>query len=143
MPLSIKGKQYWVMIISPDQAFDLKTREAAWAQAQREAQARGGDDPIFTGAEGIWDNVVIHTHERVSIATNWGAGGATNGATALFLGQQAGALAYAKRRTWVEKDFDYSNKIGFAIGCILGVTKAVFNSADNAVVGVRTFRTSN
>lgn len=143
MPLSIKGKQYWVMVISPDQAFDLKTRDAAWAQAQREAQARGADNPIFTGAEGIWDNVVIHVHERVSIATTWGATGALNGATGLFMGQQAGAIAYAKRRTWVEKDFDYSNKVGFAIGCILGVTKAVFNSADNAVVGVRTFRTSN
>jgi N4-gp56 family major capsid protein len=143
MPLGVKGKSYYIMLISPDQAFDLKTRDAAWAQAQREAMARGADNPIFSGAEGIWDGCVIHVHERVALATNWGAASSLNGATALFLGQQAGGLAYSKRRTWVEKDFDYSNKVGFAIGCILGVTKAVFNSSDNAVVGVRTYRTSN
>lgn len=143
MPLAIKGREYWVIVISPDQAFDLKTRDAAWAQAQREAQLRGNENPVFTGAEGIWDNCIIHVHERVAISTTWGATANLNGATALFLGQQAGGLAYAKRRTWVEKEFDYSNKVGFAIGCILGVTKAVFNAADNAVVGVQTYRTSN
>ena len=143
MPLIVKGKSYWIMVISPDQAFDLKTRDSAWAQAQREAQLRSPENPIFTGAEGIWDNVIIHVHERVAIATTWGSTSDLDGATALFMGQQSGALAYSRRRTWVEKEFDYGNKIGFAIGCILGVTKAVFNSADNAIVGVRTYRTSN
>jgi len=143
VPIPIKGKKYWVMVISPDQAFDLKTRDAAWAQAQREAQMRGGENPIFSGAEGIWDQVVIHVHERIPVSAVWGAGSNLNGATSYFLGLQAGAIAYAKRRTWVEKGFDYGNKAGFAIGSILGVTKAVFNSSDNAIVGVRTYRTSN
>jgi hypothetical protein len=39
--------------------------------------------------------------------------------------------------------FDYQNKVGFCVGSIYGVTKIVFNSADNAVVGVDTNRTSN
>lgn len=39
--------------------------------------------------------------------------------------------------------FDYQNKAGFCIGSIYGVTKAVFNSADLAVVGVYTYRTNN
>jgi len=143
MPVRIKGKEYYVIVISPDQSFDLKTRDAAWSQAAREARAAGDSNPLFTGAEGIWDGVVIHSHERVATSAVWGAGGNLNGATALFMGQQAGAIAYAKRRTWNEKTFDYGNKVGFAIGSILGFTKAVFNSADNAVVGVRTYRTSN
>lgn len=142
MPVKVKGKSYHIMLISPDQSFDLKTRDAAWSQAQREAMARGQENPIFTGAEGIWDNVVIHVHERIPLATTWGAG-AVNGATGFFMGVQAGAICYAMRKTWVEKTFEYGNKVGILVGGILGTTKAVFNGADNAIVGVRTFRTNN
>ena len=142
MPVSVKGKKYWIMLISPDQAFDLKTRDAAWSQAQREAQMRGPDNPIFVGAEGIWDNCVIHVHERIPLATTWG-GGAVNGATAFFMGIQAGGIAYAMRKNWVEKSFDYANKVGIAVAFILGTTKAVFNGSDNSLVGTRTSRTNN
>lgn len=142
MPVSVKGKKYFIMLISPDQEFDLKTRDAAWAQAQREAQQRGDSNPIFSGAAGIWDGCVIHVHERVPLATTWG-GGSVDGATGFFMGVGAAAIAYAKRKIWNEKTFDYGNKVGFCIGAIKGETKCVFNSADNAVVGVRTYRTNN
>jgi hypothetical protein len=42
-----------------------------------------------------------------------------------------------------EHKVDYGNKVGFCIGAIYGVSKSVFNSADNAVVSIRTYRTSN
>lgn len=139
----IKGKRCnGVIVISPDQAFDLSERDAAWAQAQREAKQRGDDNPIFTGALGIHKNVPIHEHERVSVATTWG-GGAVAGAQASFLGIQAAAIAYANRKIWEEKTFDYQNKVGFCIGAIYGITKAVFNSADNAYVAVDTYRSNN
>ena len=140
---SIKGSKWLVIVISPDQAFDLKTRDAAWAQAQRDARVRGDDNPIFTGREGTWDRCVIHSHERVAIATTWGGSSTTVGATALGMGVGSGGIAYAKRKIWNEKTFDYKNKVGFCIGSIYGITKAVFNSADNAVVALRTYRTNN
>jgi N4-gp56 family major capsid protein len=140
---TVKGKQMkGVIIISPDQAFDLSERDAAWAQAQREAQKRGDDNPIFSGALGIHKSVVIHEHPRVAIATTWG-GGAVNGAQASFLGVQSGAIAYSKKKVWEEKTFDYGNRTGFCIGSIYGVTKSVFNAADNAYIAVDTYRTSN
>ena len=55
----------------------------------------------------------------------------------------AGAVAYSKERFWDEESFDYRNKTGFAVGTIFAVTKAVFNSADNALVALRTFRSNN
>jgi N4-gp56 family major capsid protein len=140
---SIKGKKYYVIVISPDQEYDLRERDAAFAQAMREAMARGPDNPLFSGASGVWNNTVIHVHDKVAIATTYGATGALNGASALFLGAGSGGIAYAKRKVWDEKTFDYGNKVGMCIGAIYGVTKAVFNSADNAVVAVRTYRTSN
>lgn len=141
---TVKGKQTaGVAIITPDQAYDLTERDASWAQAQREAQKPGYDNPIFTGALGIHKNVVIHDHPRIALATTWGSGSNLNGATALVLGIQAGAIAYAKKKIWDEKTFDYGNKVGFCVGALYGFTKAVFNSADNAVVGIVTYRTSN
>jgi len=143
MAVAVKGKRWHVIVISPDQAFDLTERDASWSQAQREAQKPGYDNPIFTGALGIYKNTVIHEHERVATATTWGGSTNLNGATALFMGVGAGGIAYAKRKIWNEKTFDYGNKVGFCIGAIYGLTKAVFNSADNALVAVRTYRTNN
>lgn len=141
---NVKGKPMnGVIVISPDQAYDLSERDSAWAQAQREAQKRGDDNPIFTGALGIHKNVPIHEHQRVLTSAVYGAGGNLAGAMGLFLGMKAGAIAYSKKKIWEEKTFDYANKAGFCIGSIYGMTKSVFNSADLAVVGVYTYRSNN
>ena len=100
---TMKGDQWYVCVISPDQAFDLRARDAAWGQAQREAQPGGDVNAIFSGKLGVWDRTIIHKHSRVGIATTWGSGSDQPGATALFMGIQAGAIAYAKRKVWNEK----------------------------------------
>lgn len=141
---TVKGKQVnGVIVISPDQAFDLSERDSAWAQAQREAQKRGDDNPIFTGALGIHKNVPIHEHQRVATSATYGSGANLAGAQALFLGCKAAAIAYAKKKIWEEKTFDYQNKAGFCIGSIYGCSKSVFNSADLATIGVYTYRSNN
>lgn len=38
---------------------------------------------------------------------------------------------------------DYGNKVGLCIGAIYGVSKSVFNSSDNALVEIRTYRSNN
>ena len=104
---NVKGKAMnGVLVISPDQAYDLSERDAAWAQAQREAMKRGGDNPIFTGALGIHKSVPIHEHQRVATVATPGGYGSTSvlaGAMALFLGMKAGAIAYSKKKIWEEK----------------------------------------
>lgn len=141
---TVKGRAMnGVIVMSPDQSYDISERDSAWAQAQREGQKRGDDNPIFTGALGVHKNVPIHDHQRVAVVTNWGSGSNLPGATALFMGVGAGSIAYSKKKIWEEKSFDYQNKAGFCIGSIYGVSKNVFNSADIAVVAVRTYRTNN
>lgn len=140
---TVKGKRYaGVMIMCPDQENDLTTLDGSWSQGAREALPAGLDNPIFTDVIGVRRNVIYHSHPRISLATTWGAG-AVNGATALFLGIGAGTIAYAKKKIWEEKTFDYNNKVGFCVGSLYGFTKNVFNAADYAVVGVRTYRSSN
>lgn len=142
-PVKVGGKDYYIALIHPDQEHDLKVNDAAWAQAQREAQQRGDSNPVFEGSVGVWDGVIIHVHENIAISTTFGAGGNVAGAYAMFLGRQAGAFAWGERPRWVEKDFDYDNKVGFCIGAIYGVTKAVFDAVDHATYSLRTARTNN
>jgi N4-gp56 family major capsid protein len=142
-PVKIGSKEYYVLIMHPDQESDLKTFDAAWIQAQREAQTRGDDNPLFEGSVGIWDGVICHVHEDIAVSTTYGAGGNLPGANAQFVARQAGAFAWGERPRWVEKEFDYGNKVGFAIGAIYGVKKAVFDSVDHAMISIRTYRTNN
>jgi N4-gp56 family major capsid protein len=98
-----KGKQVpGIIVMCPDQAADLMERDAAWNQSRMEAGVRGTDNPIFSGALGVHRNVPIHEHSRVALATTWGTG-AINGAQASFMGIQAGAIAYSKKKIWEEK----------------------------------------
>ena len=147
------------MFIHPWQAFDLKNN-ATFAQAQREAQNRGKDNPIFTGALGVWDGVIIHEHEYVphllaATTTNFSFRAATdvdsdtqftNGVhafRALLCGQQAAVFAQSKDSLgMVEETFDYKNKVGYATGLIGGIQKISFNSKDYGVIAVDTAATA-
>lgn len=138
----VNGKRHYCWVGSPDQASDIRQRDAAWNQNQMNATMRSEKNRVFGQALGIYSNTVLYDHERVATTITWGTGGNLAGATSLFMGVGSGVIAYAKRKIWNEKTFDYMNKVGFCIGAIYGVSKSVFNSADNAVVAIRTFRSN-
>lgn len=156
MPLIINAKPYWVLFIHPWQLYDLR-RNAEWAQAQREAATRGDENPIFSGAEGVWNGVIVHSHEFVPFLdiTKFGGGSKSfRGASgsdalqnvfrALFCGRQA--VGYAKannlKKEWVEKNFDYDNQYGVATSLLGGVAKMVFNSLEFGVIACDTYATA-
>jgi N4-gp56 family major capsid protein len=155
-PLRINGEAHYVMFIHPWQAYDLKNN-ATFNQARREAEVRGSSNPIFTGALGVWDNVIIKEHEYVPFLDISGGGLTPNNfelaATgtdysadcfrAILCGKQAAVFAQAKNpQGWVEETFDYKNKVGFATGLIGGIQKLQFNSKDYAVVTLDTSATA-
>ncbi|TXH51255.1 MAG: N4-gp56 family major capsid protein [Desulfurellales bacterium] len=151
-PLRINGKDYYVLFVHPRQAYDLKT-DATWSQAHREADIRGDQNAIFTGALGIWDGVIVHEHEYVpwidvsALATDKFASGGTTAAVdcyrALLCGRQA--VGFAKSSggpgEWVEKSFDYDNKWGVATSLIGGIQKLMFNSKEYGVIALDTYAT--
>lgn len=140
-PVRVMGKEYYVLLCHPDALFDLKT-SSEWQQAQREAQDRGKDNPLFTGAAGVWDGVVIHEHENCAVGTD--AGGSSNVAwtKAAFLGAQAMVWAWGKRPEVKMKEFDYDNEIGYSTSMIAGVAKSKFNSVDFGSLGIYLSRTN-
>lgn len=152
-PLRIDGRDHYVMWIHPWQAYDLKNN-AQFAQAMREAEVRGKTNPIFTGALGVWDGVILYEHEYVpfldvSVAGNSFRGAATGTDCAvdcfraLLCGKQAAVMLKAQNDNgWVEETFDYKNKVGFATGIIGGIDKIMFNSKEYGVIAVDTAATA-
>ena len=139
-PVKVDGKPYYILIVHPDVLFDL-SQNSAWSQAAREALPRGINNPIFSGAEYLWDGVLIHSHENIPIVTNWGASSNVAGAKCVFMGAQAVCFAWGKRPWVVAKDFDYDNEHGYAYNMICAAGKPQFNSKDYGSIGVYVART--
>lgn len=138
-PIRVDGKEYYILLVHPEVSYDL-IQLGAWTQAQREAGLRGMDNPIFSGALGIWDGVVVHEHEGISTSDTLGAG-AVKGARNLFMGASAAFMGEVGDMKWVEKSFEYGNQLGVAAAKIYGVSRAVFNSKDMGCIQYLTART--
>ena len=139
-PIKVNGLETYIMVIDQWQARDLKN-DQTWIEAQQYANVRGNDNPIFSGALGVYDGVVLHQCNRI-LRTNTGSSGTKVG-HALFLGRQAAVFAVGNNPTWNEKTFDYGNKIGFEFGRIFGIKKTQFkydgtNQTDFGCINVLT-----
>ena len=122
-PVRIDGVDTYVMVIDQWQARDLMA-DTKWIEAQEHANIRGEKNPIFTGALGMYNGVVVHQCNRIP-RTETGASSCKVG-HALFLGAQAAVMAVGAEPEWNEDTFDYKNQVGFEFGRIFGIAKSQF-----------------
>lgn len=140
-PVSVGGRKHYVAFVHPYQvtALRLSLADSQWQDIQQAALSakNESDNPIYTGAVGIYNDTVIHTSTRIPLL-NTGAGGAQV-ARAVLVGAQAACMAFGRgygKNTfnWVEELFDFENQLGVAAGCIAGLTKTRFNGSDFASI---------
>jgi N4-gp56 family major capsid protein len=118
------GEEVFGLVLHPYSALALK-KDTQWQQAQREAQARGADNPLFTGAVGMWDGVVIYVSNRIPTA---GDGvGSIAVARNIFFGSQAQVRGFAYYPDWTEQYFSYGQEQGIATFTVLGQRLTVFD----------------
>ena len=91
---------------------------------------RGMDNPLFTGALGMWDGVVVHEHDMIQKMTD----NSVNANRNLFLGAQAGLVAFGGDHAWHEETVDRGNKLSVSAAIIYEMSKAKFNSKDFSVI---------
>jgi N4-gp56 family major capsid protein len=143
------GKDWYVMFIHPYQTFALRNDTAAanpWATLQR-AAIQGGDlteNPIFTGALGVYNQVILHEWSYLPTAVSVSAVSQNATRRAVFAGAQAAMMAYGQdggpnQMSWVEELFDFGNQLGVSSGMIAGLKKTVFNSADFGTIVVSSY----
>jgi len=146
-PVMVNGEEHFVCIMSEFQAYDMRTADTTgWLDIQKAAAAaEGRNNPIFKGGLGMIDNVVLHTHKNVIRFNDYGSGVNLPAARALFLGAQAGVIAYGSaegsgtRYTWSEETADHGNEPQIAAGMIDGVKKTRFNGKDFGVIAIDTY----
>lgn len=134
-PIKVDGMDKYIMLVSPWAARDLKD-DPKWLAAQQNANVRGSKNPIFTGALGEYDGVILYEYERV-LCDNTGASSA-NVCHNLLLGKQAACFAVARPAKHIEQTDDYGNIAGNGIAFYGAVEKTKFNSKDYGSIQVLT-----
>lgn len=145
-PIMIEGEEHFCIVMHPFQAHDLRTASGAanWLELQKAAAgAEGRNNPIFKGALGMHDNVVLHKHKNVLQFADYGSGSNVAAARALFLGEQAAVCAFGSpgnglRFDWHEEADDRGNQLVIDTSSIFGVKKTVFNAKDYGMLSLDT-----
>lgn len=144
-PIRINGGDYYVMFIHPNTHYGLRQSAAtagSWQDIQR-AAIQGGQttgNPIFNGALGMWNGVVLHESTRIPNMVAAPASGSSGAfSRTIFAGAQAACLAFGQnsgpeKMSWKEELFDYGNQLGTSAGMIWGLKKSVFNSTDFSTI---------
>lgn len=148
-PIKYQGENVYVMFLDTLQARDLRTNTdtGQWQDIQKAAMQGGKveDNPIFKGALGMYNNVILHKTNRVTQGVNASTGAAiATVRRSVFCGAQALHLAYGQdhgpeKYEWTEELFDYGNQLGVMGGCIAGMKKSVYNSKDFGVLVFSTY----
>lgn len=176
-PVVIKGVEVkGVIFMHPYQVRSLKANftTGEWGDIQK-AALMGGQitgNPIFTGAIGFKDGVVMHeepwcpygnttqnvifdpvTRANVASPTALGlaATGVTDVARAVFVGAQAACMgvgvqagpAGPLKLRWVEELLDANNQLRVTAGMVWGIKKSIFESQDYATIVISTWATAS
>ena len=108
------GEGYFLMFIHPFQAYDLKS-DTEWINGHQNASERGKDNPLFTGALGEIDGVILHETTQCSVVTN-AASPTVDTAIAICIGQEALCRGVNEDIVWSEQvdDYDFVRGIGIS-----------------------------
>jgi len=140
-PIKVNGEDKYVCFIHPYQVTALRTNTdtGQWLDIEKAAMAgmQSKKSPIYTGALGEYNGVVLHSSTRIPFVT-------AKVGRAILCGAQAAAFATGQnnapdKMTWVEELFDYGNQLGVSAGMIFGAKKMVFNSQDFGVIVIATY----
>ncbi len=146
-PIRVGSKDMYVAFLHPYQVTSMRTNTntGQFIDIQKAAMAgsNAADNPIFTGALGVYNNVILYESIRVPLVVGATAG-TTDVARAVLCGAQAACVGFGKGYgkntfSWNEELFDYENQLGVAGGCIGGLVKTRFNGSDFGTVVMSTY----
>lgn len=151
-PVMVNGNAMYVLFLHPWQVKSMRTNTSTgqWLDIQKAAVQGDGSksNPIFTGALGVYNNVIIHEAVRVP----FGANSTTKAKVAstrraVMCGAQSAAIGFGEdysfnKFDWNEELFDYGNQLGVEAGAIWGIKKLQFNSLDFSTIVISTYSNS-
>lgn len=143
-PIRSGGRNYFAVVLHPRQRRDL-VLDPTYQTILRTSEKPSSKHPLFTGAIANVDGLVIHYHNKVfntsglGSGSKWGSGGTVDGAQAMLLGAQAGAIATVGQMFWREAVLtDYGNRPGIGVGRKIGMLKPQYLSVYDLSSGAPT-----
>jgi N4-gp56 family major capsid protein len=148
-PIKVAGENKYLMFLHDFQVTDLRisTSTGQWLDIQKAALAGGvgAKSPIYSGALGEYNNVILHKANRIPMGISNAGVQQTSTRRAVFCGAQAGAIAWGKEFSegvnykWIEELFDYERELGVSTQTIWGLKKTVFNAVDFGTIVATTY----
>ena len=127
-PIMWKGKACYLAFVHSFQNNDL-FEDPTWVASAQRAAMPGDDNPLWTGAVGMWNNVWIHVADQIDSANGtWsssdGVEGGENVRRAIFTGAHALAFGIGQeaKRTVLNED-DHQSNLARGLEVIYGVKR--------------------
>ena len=133
------GEMY-VAFLHPTQVTQLRRSTSQWMDIQN-SMLQGGyikENPIFNGALGVYNKVVLHESEFCTPGLD-SLSDVSNTRRAVFCGAQALTVAFGKgysasKGKITEETFDYDREAGQSLVSVSGMKKTQFNSVDYGTI---------
>jgi len=148
-PIMVGGEKKFLMFLHDFQVTDMRTstNSGQWLDIQKAALAGGigSKSPIYTGALGEYNGVILHKWNRLPFGISNAGAYQPNTRRAVFCGAQAAAVGFGKEFSkgshfkWVEELFDYERELGVSAQTVWGIKKSVFNGQDFAALVATTY----
>jgi N4-gp56 family major capsid protein len=151
-PIRQGGKEYYAMVMSPEQRRDLLL-DSTYQTIVARAAEKGSKNPLFNNALAVVDGLILYEHRKVintsgltSGVDKWGSGNTVEGAQANLLGACALGFTTLGGGEWLEGDSnDYGRKPAVGYQQMLGILKPKFkptatstSQEDYGVIQVKT-----
>lgn len=152
-PGMVDGRKMFVAYLHPYQTRSLwkdSTAVRSITDMMQNAGPRGSSNPIWTGALGMYRNVILKESEFIPSIDN----GANVDAIGILLGAGSGVIGFGNAwdklsRGTTDGSFyrideemrDYKNRKGMALSTVVGFKGCVFNSEAFGRIGLRTQET--
>lgn len=149
--ITVGGQPKYVQYLSEGQVTQLRTNSGSngWLDITKAALTNGeaSKNPIYTGALGEWNSVILRRSQDVTRGVN-ASTGASDADTrrSVLLGAQSAVCAYGRkgdygpnRYRWNEEMLDHKRKLEVSAWSIWGLKKSKFNSVDHGTVVVTSY----
>jgi Protein of unknown function (DUF4043) len=128
-PIRLNEDEEWFVLFANSRAFRDFSLDSAVQQANRDARARGMDNPLFTGGSLMWDGVIVREIPEIATLGGVGAGSIEVGPVYLC-GAQSLGVAYAQRTKTTTQVSDYGFRNGVGLQEIRGIEKLRFGTGN-------------
>ena len=148
-PVKVMGEDMYVKYLHNYQVTSMRTNvsNGQWLDIQKAAMQGGkiSKNPIFTGALGVYNGVVLRKSQDVATGVNSGTGAAISTVRrSVLMGAQSVGMAFgtgksATKYRWSEELIDHKRKLEVGGWTFAGMKKMTFNGSDFGVVVVPTY----